>query len=242
MNMFTENVKLGTPKRRGRPAGLTAQGAAARDRLYATALRLIADRGYEATTLRDIAKDARVSVGLLYRYFPSKQAVILALYDDLSAEFARQAADMPPGRWRDRFVVGVQVSLRVLEPNRVALRALIPVLIGDPEEGIFAASTAFSRLRVQGVFERAVTHSTDAPRSPLAEALGRLLYMVHLAVLLWWLLDKTTGQRATRSLVSLAHQLLPSIALALRVPSVRRFVISADELVRDALFAAPVEG
>jgi len=237
--MFTENVK---PRRRGRPAGLTAQGAAARDRLYATALGLIAERGYEATTLRDIAGDAGVSVGLLYRYFPSKQAVILALYDELSAEFARQAADMPAGRWRDRFIFGLQVSLRVLEPNRFALRALIPVLIGDPDEGLFAASTAFSRLRVQGVFERAVTQAIDAPKSPLAEALGRLLYMAHLAVLLWWLLDRTTGQRATRALVSLAHQLLPSIALTLRVPAVKRFVISADELVRDGLFAAPAEG
>ena len=76
----------------GRP-GQTAQGAAARDRLYATAIELIAARGYEATTLRDIAKEAGVSVGLLYRYFPSKQAVIIALYDELSADYARQAAD-----------------------------------------------------------------------------------------------------------------------------------------------------
>ena len=59
---------------------------------------LIAARGYEATTLRDIAKEAGVSVGLLYRYFPSKQAVVIALYDELSAEYARQAADMPPGQ------------------------------------------------------------------------------------------------------------------------------------------------
>ncbi len=34
VNMFTENVK---PRTRGRPPGQTAQGAAARDRLYATA-------------------------------------------------------------------------------------------------------------------------------------------------------------------------------------------------------------
>ena len=60
---------------------------------------LITRRGYEATTLRDIAREAGVSVGLLYRYFPSKQAVILAFYDELSADFARQAAGMPPGRW-----------------------------------------------------------------------------------------------------------------------------------------------
>src|SRR6267142_991133 len=101
MNMFTQNVK---PRKRGRPPGQTAQGAAARDRLYATAMRLITKRGYEATTLRDIAKEADVSVGLLYRYFPSKQAVIIALYDELSADYERQAASMPDGRWRERFI------------------------------------------------------------------------------------------------------------------------------------------
>lgn len=236
--MFTENVK---PRKRGRPAGQTAQGAAARDRLYATAMRLIAERGYEATTLRDIAKEASVSVGLLYRYFPSKQAVVLALYDTLSTEYARQAEDMPRGRWRDRFIFALNTSLQVLEPHRTALRALTPVLVGDPEEGIFAASTAFSRLRVQRVFEGAVTGATDAPSQPLAASLGRLLYMIHLSVLLWWLLDKSLLQRATASLVSLTQQLLPSAALALRVPPVRRFVIAVDALIRDALFESGAE-
>jgi AcrR family transcriptional regulator len=236
VNMFTEIVK---PRGRGRPPGPTPQGAAARDRLYGIAVRLIAERGYEATTLRDIAKEAGVSVGLLYRYFPSKQAVVLALYDELSGNYERQTADMQPGRWRDRFIFALTTSLRVLEPHRVALRALTPVLVGDPVEGIFAATTAFSRLRVQRVFERAVAGSSDAPTPPLAEALGRLLYLVHLAVLLWWLLDKSSKQRATVALVSITQQLLPSAALALRVPPVRRFVVSSDELIREALFENP---
>ena len=176
-------------------------------------MQLIAARGYEATTLRDIAKEAGVSVGLLYRYFPSKQAVVIALYDELSSEYARQAGEMPPGRWRDRFIFALNTSLQVLEPHQVALRALTPVLVGDPEEGIFSSSTAFSRLRVQQVFEEAVVGSSDAPKKPLAEALGRLLYLVHLGVLLWWLLDTSLKQRATTALIALTQQLLPSAAL-----------------------------
>ena len=236
--MFTDNVK---PRKRGRPAGRTAQGAAARDRLYATAIGLIARRGYEATTLRDIAKEAGVSVGLLYRYFPGKQAVVLALYDELSADYARQAVAMAPGKWRDRFMFALKTSLRVLEPHRVALKALTPLMVGDPDEGIFAAATAFSRIRVQTVFEDAVVHATDAPRGPLAHALGRLLYLVHLTVLLWWLLDKSKHQRATSALVSLTQQLLPSAGLALHVPAVKRFVVAADELLREALISNPSE-
>ena len=72
-------------------------------------------------------------------------------------------------------------------------------------------NTAFSRLRVQQVFEEAVVGSSDAPKPPLSEALGRLLYLVHLAVLLWRLLDKSSNQRATAALVSLTQQLLVTV-------------------------------
>ena len=235
--MFTENVK---PRKPGRPPGQSAQGAAARGRLYDTAIRMISERGYDATTLREIARAAGVSVGLLYRYFPSKQSVIIALYDELSEDFARKTAGMKPGTWRDRFLFALDTSLRVLRPHRTALCALIPVMIGDADEGVFAAGTAFSRLRVQAVFEAAVAGSTDAPTRPLAGALGRLLYLAHLAVLLWWLLDKTPKQRATAALVALTKQLLPSVALTLGLPPIRRSVVAMDELIREALFGERV--
>jgi AcrR family transcriptional regulator len=200
---------------------------------------MISERGYEATTLREIAKDEHVSVGLLYRYFPSKQAVIIALYEELSGDFSRNAAAMKPGPWRHRFLFALETSLRVLKPHRTALRALIPVLIGDPDDGVFAEGTAFSRLRVQQVFEDAVAGAADAPKAPLAGALGRLLYLVHLGVLLWWLLDKTPRQRTTDALVALTEQLLPSAALTLRLPPIRRFVVAMDELIREGLFGSP---
>ena len=237
MNMFIKNVK---PRKRGRPPGPTAQGAATKDHLYAVAMRLITERGYEATTLRDIAKEADVSVGLLYRYFPSKQAVITALHDQLSQAYARQAEHMPPGKWRDRFLFALKTSLDVLAPHRVVLKALIPVLVGDPEDGVFADNTGFARARVQSVFEQSVMQATDAPKEPLAQALGRMLYLVHLAVLLWWLLDRSAKQRATSMLITTTEQLLPSAALTLRVPPVRRFVLSIDELIREALLPAPI--
>ena len=220
---------------RGRPRGPTAEGAAAKRRLYETAIGLMARKGYESTTLRDVAKEAGVSVGLLYRYFPSKRAVIVALYEELSAGYAERAQAMPSGKWRERFLFALTTSLEVLAPHRTALRGLVPVIVGDPEEGVFAPGMAFSRERVQGVFELAVSGATDSPGAPLAPALGRLLYLVHLAVLLWWLLDRSTNQRATSALVGLARQILPSAALTLRLSPVRRLLLSGDALFREAM-------
>src|SRR4051794_38498978 len=180
--------EMATARPRGRPRGITARGADTRRRLYEAALRLMAAGGWQATTLRDVAREAGVSVGLLYRYFPSKRAVVMALYDQLSAEFAERAASLPRGSWASRFVVALETSLAVLGPHRSVLAGFVPVLFGGADEGLFAPATAFSRRRVQGVFERAVLAARDAPSPPLAAAMGRLLYLLQLAVLLWWLL------------------------------------------------------
>lgn len=202
---------------------------------------MISERGYEAATLRDVAARAGVSPALLYRYFPNKRSVVLALYEDLSETFAQQASAMPRGKWRERFVFALELSLRALGPHRVTLRALAPVMVGDADEGVFAQTTAFSRLRVQGVFREAVVGATDAPKQPLAEPLGRLLYLAHLGIILWWLLDRSPGQRATKALVALIRRMLPSAALTLHVRPVRGFVQSADALFREGLLGEEPE-
>src|SRR5262252_4565948 len=119
--MFTKKVNSQTERgsrlkveRRGRPAGTTPQGQEMRERLYQTATRLIARHGYEATTLRAVADSAGVSVGLLYKYFPSKRAVVVELYDRLSAEFVLRVAESKSGKWRDRFNYALKTSLDVL--------------------------------------------------------------------------------------------------------------------------------
>ena len=221
---------------RGRPRGPTSQGIETRRRLYRAAVGLISTRGWHATTLRDVAAEAGVSVGLLYRYFPSKRAVVLALYDELSADYAERAARMPTGRWRTRFLFALTTSLDVLRPHRDTLASLVSVLVGDADDGLFAPNTAFSRVRVQGVFVDAVTGATDAPRGALAPALGRLLYLAHLAILLWWLLDKSPAQRATGAFLALLERALPLAATAIRVPGVPGLLLAADTLVRESLF------
>lgn len=53
--------------------------------LREAALRLFAQRGYAATTIDDIARAARVTVGTVYRYFEDKAALLSALLDDAVA-------------------------------------------------------------------------------------------------------------------------------------------------------------
>jgi AcrR family transcriptional regulator len=246
--MFTKNNKTNkSPEKTdrkgpGRPRGRTARGIASRQTLYRTAVGLIVERGYEAATMREIADRAGVSPGLLYKYFPGKQAVVLELYDELSAEYADRARGMKPGPWRDRALFAMHTSLRVLATQRKTLRALTPVLVGDPQQGLFASSTAFSRERVQQVFTEAVTGAREKLDRKDAESLGRLLYMVHLAIILWWLLDKSPRQRATDRLLTLISRLGAVVSLAIKLPGAKGVVRSLDTIVLEGLLDGKPNG
>src|SRR5690348_1319578 len=59
---------------------------ATRRHLVERALALFQERGVEGTTMRDIAKAAGMSLGAAYYYFPSKEALVFAFYEDNQAE------------------------------------------------------------------------------------------------------------------------------------------------------------
>ena len=122
-----------------------------------------------------------------------------------------------------------------MKPHRSTLSALVSVLIGDANEGLFAPGTAFSRERVQKVFDEAVSGATDTPKKEVAVALAQLLYLAHLAIILWWLLDKSPRQKATDALIVLLKQSLPAAALTLRLRPAGAFIVAGEKIFREAM-------
>src|SRR3954464_13639809 len=52
-----------------------------RDQIMAAAIVAFAKRGFHQTSMHDISAEAGISVGLIYRYFANKEAVIAAMAD-----------------------------------------------------------------------------------------------------------------------------------------------------------------
>ncbi len=74
--------QAGTKGRGQRPLG--ARGEATRQRLLAAAEELFGTRGYHATSITDITRQAGVAQGTFYLYFPSKRAIFAELVRERS--------------------------------------------------------------------------------------------------------------------------------------------------------------
>lgn len=54
---------------------------AQRDRILCAALKCFVEQGFHAASMANIADAAQMSVGLIYRYFENKQAIVLAIVE-----------------------------------------------------------------------------------------------------------------------------------------------------------------
>src|SRR5688572_23603012 len=57
---------------------------ATRKRILEVAQKLFTRQGFEATTTRDIAREADIAAGTLFNYFPTKESIVACLLSDAS--------------------------------------------------------------------------------------------------------------------------------------------------------------
>jgi AcrR family transcriptional regulator len=58
------------------------QAAARREQILETALKLFAAQGFDATSTRQIAREASIAEGLIFHYFPTKASLLTAILED----------------------------------------------------------------------------------------------------------------------------------------------------------------
>lgn len=70
----------------------TRKGKATREKLLAAAAIAFGQHGYNAVRITDIVAEASISHGLFYRHFADKDAILLALLDQLNEDLRRTTA------------------------------------------------------------------------------------------------------------------------------------------------------
>jgi AcrR family transcriptional regulator len=94
-------------------APLTVEGGQRRQEVLDCAVKLFAEKGFDATSINDIAAMTTLKKPSLYHYFPSKQSILAAVLEDAMAELwpaALEAAQISDPVERIRALLAVHLS------------------------------------------------------------------------------------------------------------------------------------
>jgi AcrR family transcriptional regulator len=97
-----------------------------RDAILEAALELFAERGFHGTAVPLVAEKANVGAGTIYRYFPSKETLVNAVYVKWKGELGRVMMDDFPytASAREQFHFFWQKCAVFAEQNPLALKFL----------------------------------------------------------------------------------------------------------------------
>jgi len=98
-------------------------------------VELFAEKGYEATTMTEIAQRAGAAIGSLYQFFPSKEALAEALFnryaERAAASFAR-VEELAPGRTARELadlLIDYKLGLRTDRDATIALSSSVAGIV-----------------------------------------------------------------------------------------------------------------
>lgn len=170
-------------------ASETADGALARNqaarrrRVVDATLELAAEGGFDAVQMRDVAAAAGVALGTVYRYFESKERLLLEANLEQTVELGRRLAERPPTgeTAADRVVDVLRRASRAQTRRPEATAAMVRALgSARPDEADAVA-------RVSEAMTAIITGAMH-PGSPTERdrAVARILSQVWLSSLIGW--------------------------------------------------------
>jgi AcrR family transcriptional regulator len=128
-----------------------------RRQLLDTGLQLLETHGFEAVSIADIALAVGQPLSEVYRYFGSKNDLILGLYQRIHDELEARVPDLPAGPLAVRFQALVRTKLSLLAPHHRLLRSQMAALLNaEAPTGVLSPETENIRLRGLALFEMVV--------------------------------------------------------------------------------------
>lgn len=199
------------------------RGEATRRKILETSLELFREKGFDGTTMRDIAKAAGVSLGAAYYYFTSKEAIAYAYYETQLSEFETSVrADFSETEvLAERLRIALGARFGPPHADQKLMSALFRA-VGDVTSpvSVFAEETRTIRNRSIRLYIEALS----VPEVPedLRKLGGLALFALQLGLLLYFVHDRSPDQHKTRDLVDnvvgMLVPLVPFLAGPLAAP------------------------
>lgn len=211
-----------------------------RKQLIKSAVSLFLHQGFKNTTMREIAKTAKLSEPAIYNYFPTKESLVFAYFEDMLEEslqnlYAKKIF-LQLG-FCEKVQALIEIHLENLEPHRD--------FVSDSFQSIFVTDLPSSSTAIAGqkkIFLAFIQEQLkesqskgELPSSPFDVFFSELLWDFYIGVLYYWLKDDSQNYENTSQMVDKSLALLREL---LKTEVVTKFLDIVQFFLRQHLFKA----
>jgi AcrR family transcriptional regulator len=213
----------------------TAKGEDTRGRVFETALRLFREKGFDATTMRDVAAGAGLSLGAAYHYFPSKDAIVAAYYESVQAEHASRLREALPTMKSagERLAFALHAKLDILKNDRPLMGALLRYT-GDAKHPLSFLGEGTRAIQFGSIALFAETMEWERLPKDMREIIPLMAWALHMGLLLYFLYDESPDQTRTARLTEGAADLFAKWLTLVKLPVLRPLRRRVIALLSDA--------
>ena len=213
----------------------TGKGGQTRSHIFECALELFREKGFDATTMQDVAARAQVVKSAAYYYFPSKEAIIQAYYESVQSEQEQicAAAFSTSKELKARLQLAMHTKFDLAKDDRKLLGVVFRYT-GEPGHPLscLGSGTAEIRRRATQVFRDAIELERLPP--DLQQLLPLALWSLQMGLLVMFLYDESEGQQRTRRLADGALKLTLRLLVLAKLPVLKPVRTQILNLLREA--------
>ena len=213
------------------------RGEQTKSAIIDAALDLFEEVGFDATTMRAIAKRADVSVGNAYYYFDSKDQLIQGFYDRAAERHLAVSVERLDGvtELAARIYIHVESWFDIMSGYHEFAASFFRTA-ADPSSPLSpfsdqsqpARAAAIERWR--SVIDGADAEIPDLVRTELPEA----LWLYQMGLIMFWVHDRSAEQLATKMLAARTVPMMVKAIGLVEVPELKALIDDLVGLIHDA--------
>lgn len=205
-----------------------------KEKVFGSALSLFKKKGFEETTMRDIAKEANIALGTTYYYFSSKDDIVSRFYEIRTEEILEHVyKDLDKNRrFEDRYTMYVNQLIQSFEPYKPIVRVLVrngvdPGNINSP----FNQATQEIRSKSIKLIKECIEGSTLKYDVSVKDHLAIFYWFLLLSIFFFWSFDNSKNNSRTQLLFNTTLKLSLVLIKLGRLPVLKGFQTSAVNLL-----------
>lgn len=166
-----------------------------RQRIIRTSVDLMIEKGFKSATMREIARRSEIGDATIYNYFPTKESILFAFYEDHfqnCAEKLKTIKDFNTYSFQEQVQSYVETSLELFLPDREFVDLSYKTIFFSLSQNyqLFEPIRKQFILAISDMFDAAV-EVEELPPVVFSELVIQLFWDYYIAVLAYWLNDRS---------------------------------------------------